>query len=151
MSKNLSHEDILRVIAESGLAPVAVSGNCFTLAVALRRTLLPRGVLAVAVNAQLLKAQNRYVGHAAVRYDGAFYHGEGWMDWEEFLDWGNLDPHDQEYAERAGMTLKAWSCVARKSEIYELDEEELMGGYVKLDLLPTFEAAIRDARKRLGF
>lgn len=148
MTKPISHEDILRVIAESGLAASSVAGNCFTFAVALRRILLPEGVLAVAVSRAILQSKDRYVGHAAVRFDGAFYHGEGWLDWESFKDWGKLDPHDQDFADLAGLPLKRWAQVAGKADIYETDEADLLTAYVKPDLLPIFEAALRAARER---
>ena len=150
MKTKLSHDDILRVLAESGLAKVAARGNCFTAAAAIRRALLPAGVLVVAASKAILKKDQRFVGHAAVRHAGHFYHGEGWMDWEEFLDWARRDPQDRDFADLAGLPLRSWSRVAGQAEIYEVDEEELMSGYVKPELLPEFEKALLDARSRLG-
>lgn len=150
MKKNLSHEEIIEIIAAAQLSAVAASGNCFTVALALKKTILKDGALTVAANVQILKEKNRYIGHAAVRHAGAFYDGEGWKDWDQFMSWGSLDPEDGEWAELAGLSLKRWSLLAHRAKIYEVDEEELLSGYVKEDLLQQFESSLLEARAKLG-
>lgn len=116
---------ILRALERDCPVP-RMSGYCYPWAVAIHRVF--GGQILVAVNERIFEVSDgeRMIGHAAVKIGRDLFDGEGLTDRERLESWGSLDPEDAEYAEMAGMSLRAWDSVAHRVAVYEMSESEVL-------------------------
>lgn len=132
----LTEEEILDKIGKADIAKLGFGGNCFTMAIALKKTIIPDGQIVVAANKYIYEHTDRMIGHAAVQYDGAYYDAEGAMDKEDLLEIASLPPDDPEYIKRFDfeITLEEWDALAEEAVIVNVDESDLVS-YTKPSLL----------------
>jgi len=155
LSRKIKPDDIADVIRGVDCGD-RMGGECFAWAVAIQAVLLPKGKIIVALNAPIWKHSKEMVGHAAVRYRGRYWDGEGETDLDRIEGWASLDPDDVDYAKRSGMTVQEWndSDAFSETEVYEIRAAELLehlgdrGGHRKraADIALCLQQAVIESR-----
>jgi hypothetical protein len=143
-----------RAAAVSGILEAAgaegfrgFGGDCFGAAVAINRVLFDgKGELVIAVN-ELFWRHGRSIGHAAVRYGGAYWDADARPKPAcEIESWGMLDHGDADYvaaAEALGETLDEES--ASGVGVFAFDDEEEFLGRFPGDKVEAMERALSSA------
>lgn len=134
------------ILSKDELENYAFSGNCFTMAVALK-DLVPEAQIFVVCNEPIHKYTGKFIGHCAIKYQDKFIDGNGIIEPIDFESWGMLDNEDTSYIENIPqISPKKWKELSNEVKVIEVTVADL-DDYIDQENLAKIKEILGSNRK----